>query len=136
MKCPKSTEIEIEKANLAKDMHLGTVINQQRAVKNYTVEYINSLYLPCQPSNLLDYTYSGCDERKKEQQIEKNFIELFVENQQVTEFKGNVCELNDIIQDCEDSSPPLIAIHNYKALVLADDYDQGNIMPHFGIDRL
>ena len=138
IKCPTSTEREIEKAKLAKDMHLGAAINQRRAVKKFTLEYMNTLCLPCQPVNFPDYTDGGCDGEEEEQQREKDFTELLADDQQeVIEFTGNICELDDLIKDCEDPPSPLTAIEqdNYSALVLGEEFGQGNSIPHFGVDR-
>jgi hypothetical protein len=115
-------------------MHIDAAIAQRRAIKHFTLRYINSLNLPVQPVNMPDYVDGEDDGETAEENKRREINEISLTSKLASVLANATGTLEDInnVLEITQGSDNVPNSSEYCALVPAEDYGQGIAMPHFG----
>ena len=143
MSNPNSTQEEIDQAKLEKEMHVSAAVDQRRAIKKFSLKYMDGLCLPVQPVNLPDFADGDIDGETEEVGRKKVLSSINGDGDEDSDDDSS-----DGIEVTMNKMDRLLAsgserartrakksIDEFMALILAEDYGQGIAMPHYGINR-
>ena len=146
---PLTPPEEKEAAIIEKETHLDAAIDQRRAIKMYTLKYLEKLNLPVQPIKMPD-TVDGDSDGEEEEARRKMTLEEYERTNSaivddisriipnITDLTGDAEDIDCLLgeEEASDNKEQATDPSNYAALVIAEDYGQGIQMPFFGLRRV